>query len=98
MISALPGGVGWPGRPPISWRSKTIHPLRAFYGQSASLVRWLIARKDAPTFIRFLRQCPEGGMAAALERHYGLRSIKDLELAWKEVPPMQTFGLAGLSP
>jgi hypothetical protein len=37
-------------------------------------------------------------MAAALERHYGLRSIKDLELAWKEVPPMQTFGLAGFSP
>jgi hypothetical protein len=71
---------------------------RVFYGQSASLVRWLIARKDAPTFIRFLRQCPEGGMAAALERHYGLRSIKDLELAWKEVPPMQTFGLAGFSP
>lgn len=71
---------------------------RVFYGQSAGLVRWLIARKGAPTFIGFLQQCPECGMASALERHYGLRSIDDLELAWKEVPPMQTFGLAGLSP
>ena len=71
---------------------------RVFYGQSAALVRWLIARKDAPTFVRFLEQCPELGLATALERHYDLHSVTDLELAWKEVPPMQTFGLAGRSP
>jgi hypothetical protein len=27
---------------------------RVFYGQSASLVRWLLARRDGPTFLRFL--------------------------------------------
>lgn len=71
---------------------------RVFYGQSAGLVRWLIARRDGPTFIRFLEQSAQDGLAAALDRHYGLHSIADLELAWKEVPPMQTFGLAGRSP
>lgn len=71
---------------------------RVFYGQSAGLVRWLVAKRDAATFIRFLEQCPELGLATALERHYGLREVADLELAWKEVPPMQTFGLAGRSP
>jgi hypothetical protein len=71
---------------------------RVFYGQSAALVRWLIDRKDARTFVRFLEHCPELGLRAALERHYDLHSVTDLELAWKEVPPMQTFGLAGHSP
>lgn len=71
---------------------------RVFYGQSATLVRWLIGRKDALTFIRFLESCPEHGLEPALERHYGLRSIGELERAWKEVPPMHTFGLAGRTP
>ena len=31
------------------------------------------------------------------DRH-GLRSIGDREHAWKEVPPMHAFGLAGRSP
>lgn len=71
---------------------------RVFYGQSAALVRWLIGRKDAPSFIRFVEACPEHGVAPALAQHYGLKSIGDLERAWKEVPPMHTLGLAGRSP
>jgi hypothetical protein len=69
-----------------------------FYGQSAALVRWLIARRDAPTFIRFLEDCPQRGIRESLERHYELRSVEDLELAWSEVPAEEMLSLAERSP
>ena len=71
---------------------------RVFYGQSAALVRWLIARRDAPTFIRFLEDCPQRGIRESLERHYELRSVEDLELAWSEVPAEEMLSLAERSP
>lgn len=71
---------------------------RVFYGQSAALVRWLIAQRDAPTFIRFLEDCPQRGIREALERHYKLRSVEDLELAWREVPAQEMLSLAERSP
>lgn len=71
---------------------------RVFYGQSAALVRWLIARRDAATLIRFLEDCPQLGIREALERHYELRSVEDLELAWSEVPAQDMLSLADRSP
>ena len=67
---------------------------RVFYGQSAALVRWLIARHDATTFIRFLDDAAENGMEAALGRHYGINSLASVSSAWKEVAPINTLGLA----
>jgi hypothetical protein len=66
---------------------------RVFYGQSAALVRWLIARRDAATFIRFVDDIDADGLATALKRHYDLDSIAFLDSAWKEVPPIHTLSL-----
>lgn len=60
---------------------------RVFYGQSAALVRWLIARSDTRTFVCFLADCENLGTNAALERHYALPSKGSLAAAWGPVPP-----------
>lgn len=67
---------------------------KIFYGQSAALVRWLIARRDAATFIRFLDDVAEVGMEAALDRHYAITSLVSVSSAWKEVAPINTLGLS----
>jgi len=67
---------------------------KIFYGQSAALVRWLIARRDAATFIRFLDDAAQAGMEAALDRHYAIPSLASVSSAWKEVAPINTLGLS----
>ena len=67
---------------------------KIFYGQSAALVRWLIARRDAATFIRFLDDAAHVGMEAALDRHYAIPSLASVSSAWKEVAPINTLGLS----
>jgi len=67
---------------------------RIFYGQSAAVVRWLIARRDAATFIRFLDDAAHVGMEAALDRHYAIPSLASVSSAWKEVAPINTLGLS----
>ena len=67
---------------------------KIFYGQSAALVRWLIARRDAATFIRCLDDAAQVGMEAALDRHYAINSLVSVSSAWKEVAPINTLGLS----
>ena len=67
---------------------------KIFYGQSAALVRWLIARRDAATFIRFVDDAAQVGMEAALDRHYAITSLVSVSSAWKEVAPINTLGLS----
>jgi hypothetical protein len=67
---------------------------RVFYGQSAAVVRWLIARRDAATFIRFLDEVQRAGLESALSRHYGITDLASVSSAWKEVAPINTLGLA----
>jgi len=67
---------------------------KIFYGQSAALVRWLIARRDAATFIRFLDDAAHVGMEVALDRHYAITSLVSVSSAWKEVAPINTLGLS----
>lgn len=64
---------------------------RVFYGQAASLVRWLVARRDAATFVRFLDDCGTVGESAALQRHYALPSVESLSMAWRDQPPINAM-------
>lgn len=64
---------------------------RVFYGQSAALVRWLIARRDAATFVRFVADLQIGDLSSALERHYDLDMAAVFDSAWKEVPPIHSL-------
>lgn len=68
---------------------------RVFYGQSAALVRWLIARGGAATFVDFVDEASRADVASALQRHYGLESLASLDAAWKEVPQIQTLTFVG---
>lgn len=68
------------------------HRQRVFYGQSAALVRWLVARRDHPTLLRFLDDAASDGASAALEKHYGFASADDLERAWLASPSATDIG------
>ena len=88
----------------MAWRVRDLFALenypeepgrqRIFYGQSAAVVRWLVDRRDAATFIRFLDDYAAIGPDEAVRRHYALGSVAALERAWKEVPSIDTVGLA----
>lgn len=67
---------------------------RVFYGQSAALVRWLIARRDAATFVRFITDAQSGDLSAAFERHYDLEMSAVFDSAWKEVPPIHSLSFS----
>ena len=69
---------------------------RVFYGQSAAVVRWLVARRDAATFIRFLDDAAAHGTEAALASHYGLDSTAALAQAWEKPSDMCLRGLAAV--
>lgn len=66
---------------------------RVFYGQSAALVRWLRARGDAATFIRFLDDCAVVDEGTALARHYGIESTAELQRAWDAGPAVTDLGM-----
>ena len=71
---------------------------RIFYGQSAALVRWLVARRDARAFVEFAAACGEVGTTAALVEHYGIDSVDELEVAWSDPVPIDSGIVAALSP
>lgn len=56
---------------------------RVFYGQSGSLVRWLLDRGGAEKLLAFLEDAAFDGHTAALEAHYGFSSPDALEAAWR---------------
>jgi hypothetical protein len=56
--------------------------VAAFYAQSNSLVRLLVERESAVTFVNFVDLAMKSGYPVALRDIYGLRSIEELETAW----------------
>ena len=89
-------GLAWSARDLLTLEEYPADSARqkVFYGQSAALVRWLIARRDAATFIRFLDDAAKDGVEASLDRHYSITSLVSVSSAWKEVAPINTLGLS----
>lgn len=56
--------------------------ITAFYGQSASLVRFLAERRTPADFSAFLKRAASHGYDAALREHYGIDGVADLESRW----------------
>jgi hypothetical protein len=54
----------------------------AFYGQSVSLVKFLVERGTPDQFVRFLRQATEQGYELALRETYKIDGVRDLESKW----------------
>jgi hypothetical protein len=55
----------------------------AFYGQSASLVAYLIERDSPARFIEFLQLGQKQGYERALQEVYDIRSMADLDSRWR---------------
>lgn len=53
-----------------------------FYGQSASLVRFLVARGTPAQFARFVREASDHGHDRALRKIYGIQGVDELERRW----------------
>jgi RNA polymerase sigma factor (sigma-70 family) len=58
--------------------------LYAFHVLSYSVTRFLVERKDRPTFLSFLKQVMNEDWDKALERHYKIAGVDGLEKAWLE--------------
>ncbi|MBL9091743.1 MAG: hypothetical protein JNL96_11005 [Planctomycetaceae bacterium] len=56
--------------------------ITAFYGQSASLVRYLTKFRTPADFAAFLKLAASKGYDAALREHYEIDGVADLERRW----------------
>ena len=92
---AMRRGLAWPAAELLTLEDYPADSprQRVFYGQSAALVRWLIARRTAATFIRFVDDSHAIGVGPSLRRHYDLDSAAALHLAWKETAPIHSLSL-----
>jgi hypothetical protein len=54
----------------------------AFYGQSASLVRFLVSRGTPAQFVRFMRAAADDGYEVAVRDVYEMEGVRDLERRW----------------
>jgi hypothetical protein len=55
----------------------------AFYGQSASLIAYLVERDSPERFLEFLQAGQKLSFAQALTEVYGIRSVTDLDARWR---------------
>lgn len=56
----------------------------AYYGQSIGLTSWFVERSTPAEFATFVEELLRDGFEPALERHYELRGISELQLKWNE--------------
>lgn len=59
------------------------HQWGTFYGQSASLVRFLVDRESPSKFLEFVKCCDQRGTTRALQSVYQIESPVACETAWK---------------
>ncbi len=58
------------------------HQQATFYGQSASIVRFLLDRDSPAQFVKFVKFAENQGYEAALREHYRINGVHDLERRW----------------
>jgi hypothetical protein len=56
--------------------------IPAFYAQSCSIAKFLIEKKDRPTFLAFVREGSESGWDASAKKHYDYEDLSTMEAAW----------------
>jgi hypothetical protein len=54
-----------------------------FYGESLSIVRYLVARRTAVDFVKFLHLTAKSGNDASLKEVYGIQDLAQLEHLWR---------------
>ncbi len=63
---------------------KSPNQVPAFYGQSLSLVSFLVEQRDRATFVEFLELAQKRGYDYALRETYGIDGVARLEMRWRE--------------
>jgi hypothetical protein len=63
--------------------------------QGYTVARFLVGRKDRPTFLRFVRQGMVDGWDAAAKECYGFESVEQLEAAWLQTLKSESGSVAG---
>jgi hypothetical protein len=56
--------------------------VMGFFAQSYSVTKFLVDRKDRPTFVKFVADGMKAGWEPAAKTHYGFASLNELEGAW----------------
>ncbi len=65
--------------------------MGAFYGQSASVAKFLIDQKNPERFVEFIEQATVVGYDAALQKCYGIKSVIELDRQWRRhLHPVRT--------
>ena len=54
-----------------------------FYGESVSLVSYLVSRRPAADFVRFMHLATQSGYDASLRDVYGIQGLAQLERLWR---------------
>ena len=54
-----------------------------FYGESVSVVSYLVGRRTPAEFVRFLRLAAKSGSDASLKTVYGIQGLAQLEHLWR---------------
>ncbi len=54
-----------------------------FYGESVSLVSYLVSRRPATDFVRFMHLATQSGYDASLRDVYGIQGLAQLERLWR---------------
>lgn len=57
--------------------------MGAFYGQSASLTKFLIERDSPERFVEFIEKATAQGYDAALQKCYGIDGVTELDRQWQ---------------
>jgi hypothetical protein len=56
--------------------------IKVFYGEAASITRFLVNQSDRPKFLAFVSQGMRDGWEEAVKKHYNYRNLDGLEAAW----------------
>jgi hypothetical protein len=80
-------GMAWSGVDmfDIELDAADIARERVFYGESLALVRWFLTQGSPSTFLSFIEDCDEKGLAGALQHHYGIGSLVEFDSRWDSV-------------
>jgi hypothetical protein len=70
--------------------------VATFYGQAASMVRFLAEQKPPRDFVRFIETANRAGYDQAAHEVYGYATVRELEAAWRTSIARQSATLAKL--
>lgn len=73
----------WPDLAGILQYPAVAHSDKAAYSVAVSVTEYLLSRADKATFLRFAQAGKREGWDRALEHHYRIASVRDLQGAWQ---------------